>query len=378
MQTAVVFFGGKSCEHDISIITGLQIMASMDKTKYKIVPVYITRDGIWLTGDKLFKAKSFQEFNTRGTRVCFLEPNQNRLLIKNVLIGSSVDADVAILCMHGINGEDGSLQGMLTLSNIPYTSSGVLGSSTTMDKIVMKGLFKAAGVASVPYVWLYSSEFTNMPELVIERVEAKLKYPVMVKPSNLGSSIGISRCENREELKLGLEVAQKYDNRILVEQALVAFREINVSCLGSGGEFETSVCEEPIGFKNILSFNDKYISSKSDSGVKRIMPADIPGKIETQIRKMAVRACSLMDCSGVVRVDFLIDTATNKLYINEINSIPGSLSLHMWRQSGVSLGELIDTLVALAIKKHSAEKSLSYAYTSAALFNFGNNSKMNK
>jgi len=377
-KTVVVFFGGKSCEHDISIITGLQVMTNLDRVKYKIVPVYITRDGRWLTGEKLLKSSTYQDFKERGTRECFFEPGKGKLIIKNILIGSVVDVDVALLCMHGTNGEDGSLQGLLMLSNVPFTSSGVLGSSVTMDKIIMKGLFKAMRVASVGYVWLYSREYKDYADWVVERIERELKYPVMVKPSNLGSSIGISRCANREELLIGLEVASKYDTRILVEQALTDFREVNVSCLGHEGEFEVSVCEEPKGFKNILNFSDKYITKNSEGGIERVMPADISESVELKIKKMAMRACSLMDCSGVVRVDFLLDSTTGKPYINEINSIPGSLSFHMWRESGMSFGSLLDRLISLAILKHKERSELNYAYSSVALFNFSHNNIFNK
>ncbi|MCL2540546.1 MAG: D-alanine--D-alanine ligase [Firmicutes bacterium] len=372
-QNVAVFFGGKSCEHDVSVITGLQVCGNIDEIKFNCIPVYITREGRWLTGDKLTDKKSYTDFTTGGTRGCYFEPGSSRLLTKGMVMGSSIVIDAAVVCTHGGGGENGSLQGLLNLSGVPYTSCNVLGSGITMDKISMKSLFKSARIGSLPYHWFYSGEYEADTESVLSQIETKLGYPVMVKPSNLGSSIGVSRCDNREELVQGIEVAARYDNRVLAEQALTDFSEINISCVGVEGQYELSSCEEIRGFKHILSFGDKYVNK--DKNIERIVPAQIDSTAEAKIRKTAEKACRLCDCAGAVRVDFLINNTDGKIYINEINSIPGSLSYQLWKASGVSFGRLLDKLIEIAVLKHRAEQELNYSYESAALFNFSDGFK---
>ncbi len=291
------------------------------------------------------------------------------LLEKNKIRRVSLDA--ALPMLHGKNGEDGTVQGIFELMDIPYVGCGVLGSSVGMDKILMKDVYKANGLPVVDYTWFYRSKWLKDKDEIIKDIEKKLSYPLFVKPANLGSSIGISKAKDEEGLIDAIEVAIRYDRKIIIEKAVENLREINCAVLGFDDEAITSLCEEPIGWEEILSFDDKYVKSNEKggkvSGERRIVPADIEDNIREEIEDLAKKAFITIDGRGVSRIDFLVDS-NNKVYINEINTLPGSISFYLWEGKGYSFKDLIDELISIAIKVHEEKKENMYSYE-ANLFN---------
>ena len=254
-----VFFGGKSSEHDISIITALQTINAIDKEKFKIIPIYITKQGEWFTGEKLFFKQTYINFDKNGLKKVALTFGNQEILIKG-LFNKKVKIDCAVLCLHGLNGEDGTIQGALELAEIPYTSSNVLGSSICMDKIIMKQLFKQNNLPIIDYVWFTRDEFEKSKENVLKKIYSSIDYPYIVKPANLGRSIGITKCECEDDLISAIEVACEYDSRIIVEKAIINLREINCACIGADDFVRTSKLEEPISWNKFLSLKDKYLN----------------------------------------------------------------------------------------------------------------------
>ncbi len=378
MKKVGVIFGGRSVEHEVSVITGMQVMENIDKTKYEVVPIYVNRDGKWLTGSSLMDFKNYKEGNFKDAKEIILSHNHgdNNLYANPEtvgLFGKKVlgEIDIAFPAFHGMNGEDGTVQGIFELMDIPYVGCGVLGSAVGMDKILMKDVYKANGLSVVDYTWFYRSEWFKDKDGVIKDIEEKLSYPLFVKPANLGSSIGISKAKNREGLIFAIEVATKYDRKIIIEKAVENLREINCAVMGFNDEVITSLCEEPIGWEEILSFEDKYVKSNEkggkSSGERRIIPADIEDNIRQEIEELAKKAFITIDGRGVSRIDFLVDS-NNKVYINEINTLPGSISFYLWEGKGYPFKKLIDELISIAIKVHEEKKENMYSYE-ANLFN---------
>ena len=390
MLNVAVFFGGKTVEHDVSIVTAQQLIQNMDKTKYKPVPVYITRDGDWFSGEELNSIEAFKKFdknqkgvkrvylpaNTRAKQLYLFKPEKQGMFKKENNVYSPIDC--AIIAMHGLNGEDGTLQGLLELADIPFTSSGVLGSASGMDKILMKAVFIGAGFPSLPYVYFDRDAFNKDTESVLDKCEKDLKYPMFVKPSNLGSSIGITKAHNREELKDAILIAREYDRRILVEQGIDSPREINCSALGFGDNVKASVCEMPYNSDEFLTFSDKYLNgNKNQAGMEslsRRIPAPITDELTKKIQDMTVQAFKLMDCKGVVRIDYMLDKEDN-LYINEINTIPGSFAFYLWEPLGKSYQSLIDELIEIAFLANKDKKQNNFAFDSEIISGFARNSQ---
>lgn len=388
MLNVAVFFGGKTVEHDVSVVTAQQLIQNMDKTKYRPVPVYITRDGDWFSGEKLNKIEAFKNFdkgapdvkrvylpaNTRTKQLYLFKPEKQGMFKKENNVYMPIDC--AIIAMHGLNGEDGTIQGLLELADIPYTSSGVLGSASGMDKILMKAVFKGAGFPTLPYTYFDRDEFNLNPQEILDKCENALTYPMFVKPSNLGSSIGISKAHNREELKKAIEIAREYDRRILVEKGVDSPKEINCSALGYGSSVKASVCEMPHNSDEFLTFSDKYLNgSKTQAGMEalsRRIPAPISKELTKRIEDMTIDAFKLMDCKGVVRIDYMLDE-NDELYINEINTIPGSFAFYLWEPLGLNYTALIDELIDIASKAHKDKKSNNFAFDSEIIAGFARN-----
>ncbi|MBR3751359.1 MAG: D-alanine--D-alanine ligase [Clostridia bacterium] len=392
MLKVAVFFGGKTVEHDVSVVTALQLMENLDKTKYDIIPIYITRQGDWFTGKKLMSVKGVQSFDPADSELerCYLPANVRarqlyRYNTKDTLFKKQdrliASIDVAIPAMHGLNGEDGTLQGLLELAGVPYTSCGVLGSAAGMDKILMKAAFKGAGLPVLPYIFFDRGSIKENMQKHLDDAEATLSYPMFVKPANLGSSIGISKANNREELENAIVVASHYDRRILVEQGVSSLCEINCSALGFGDDVTPSVCEMPVTWEEFLTYDEKYMrggksakGSKGASGMaslSRQIPAPISEDMTKVVEDCTVKAFRLLDCKGVVRIDYIIDKATDTLYINEINTIPGSFAYYLWEPKGITYPELLDKLIDYAIKAHNESKNNEYAYDSEILTRYG-------
>ncbi len=362
MKNIAVVFGGKSVEHDISIITGLQVIDNL-QSRFRVVPIYIGRDGRWVTGDKLFLPDSYLEFSTDGVRPCFFVPGSGELRIKGRLRLGRVKIDAVVLALHGVNGEDGTVQGLMELCNLPYTSTGVMGSALTMDKVLCKQIMQANGIET-PEFLSFSREIWQADSRKIARqIREKLGFPVMVKPARAGSSIGVSKCCDGKTLVSAVELALCFDNKTIVEKAIERFTEINIACMGLGEKVELSCMEEVIGNHELLNFEDKYLG---DEKVSRIVNPPVEDKVKKTIEKLAIQAFIACECAGLVRMDFLVEQG--KVWLNEINSIPGSMANYLWKD--MTFEQLLNRLLALADEKRQYREKLTFLYQSQALINF--------
>lgn len=374
MKTNIgVFFGGRSTEHEISVISASQAMAAIDRDVYDVTPVYITKEGRWFTGEALTEVSNYRDpkkLLQQCSEVCMRPAygDSNLYLARRKMFGTDVAAhiDVAIPVLHGANGEDGTIQGLFDLIGLPFAGCDVLASANGMDKITMKMILQACEVPVVDYVWFTDKEWFDNRQEVVDRIESKIGYPVIVKPSNLGSSVGIGRAADRERLVQCVTDATSYSSRIIVEHMVDNLKEINCSVLGDCDEYQTSVCEEPIKSGEILSYEDKYMGgSKGSKGMqasaKRI-PADLPEATSDRIRFLAGETFRVLSCHGVSRVDVIMDEDNGQIYVNEINTIPGSLSFYLWEASGIPFAELMDRLVKLALKRDRQRQRKTTTY----------------
>lgn len=381
MKTNIgVFFGGCSTEHEISVISANQAMAAIDRSVYDVTPVYITKEGTWYTGDALMDVANYRNVpellkrcspvHMRTHKGDYNLYADHRKMFSNPVLAH---IDVAIPVLHGAYGEDGTFEGVLDAIGIPYAGCSVLASANGMDKITMKMILQACDIPVVDYIWFADSRWQGHRADVIKEIEQKLGYPVIVKPADLGSSVGIGRAANRESLEAAIDDAQRYSSRIIVEHMIDNLHEVNCSVLGDCDEYLTSVCEEPIKSGEILSYEDKYLGgSKGAKGMqaaqKRI-PADLPEEVSARIRQLAGDTFRVLSCHGVSRVDVIIDKDTDKIFVNEINTIPGSLSFYLWEATGITFPQLMDRLVKLALKRQrmAAKKTRSYKQNIFAL-----------
>ena len=376
MKTNIaVFFGGRSTEHEISVISANQAMAAMDSDKYNVIPVYITKDGRWFTGEALTDVKNYRntaELLKQCTQV-YMRPiygDYNLYKAERKMFGSDVFAklDAAIPVLHGSNGEDGIFEGVLETIGIPYAGCGTLASANGMDKITMKMILASDGIPVVDYVWFTDKQWFAHRDELIAKIESKLGYPVIVKPANLGSSVGIGRADNREELLSKVDDARRYSARIIVEDLVENLQEINCAVLGDCDEYRTSVLEEPIKSGEILSYTDKYMGGTKDNrgmhASKKRIPADLPKEETERIQFLAGETFRGLSCHGVSRVDVMVDAKTRDIYVNEINTIPGSLSFYLWEAAGLKFDKLMDELVRLAFKRKRDQGSKTVSYDS--------------
>lgn len=371
-----VFFGGKSVEHEVSVITGLQACGAMDKEKYEVIPVYITKENRFYIGEEIGKIgayRNLKELLGRSSRVIPVNDGGLKLMrypLKKFGENVLAQLDVVLPAVHGTNVEDGSLQGFLQTLDVPYASCDVLSSAVGMDKYVMKTVFADCGVPVLSCVVTDVKRYTRSPEETLAAIEEKTRYPVIVKPINLGSSVGIRKAKNREELSEALEYAFTFSIRVLVENALEHMREINCAVLGDYESAEASECEEPFANDEILSYQDKYVGGgKGMASLKRKIPADISPALRGEIRALAVRAFQALGCCGVARVDFMLDEDSGKLYLTEINTIPGSLSFYLWEPLGMKYSELLDHMITLAFKRDRERRALSFSFETNILEN---------
>ena len=377
-----VIFGSRSCEREVAIISAVQLMRHADPEKYDIIPVYIDEAGNWYTGEPLKEIGTYKPFNPDKKGIVRVFPDlssgsgallthiKGTGLLAKEKIEIAARVDVYIVVMHGLNGEDGTLQGLLELANVPYTSTGVAGSALGMDKIMMKQFFRGADLPVLPGIGISRSFYEKNPREVTEQIERELGFPVFVKPANLGSSIGVSRADDRESLADSLELAFEYDRRVLIEKGLNQPIELNCSVLGYDEEVEASPIEMPVNQDEFLDFRDKYLASGGSKGMAslhRILPAPIEDELRDEIQEISKRIFRMMDCKGVVRIDYMYDRDTGKLYITEINTIPGSLAFYLWENAGLSYSRLIDRMIDYAKKAHADKNRANYAYTSDIL-----------
>lgn len=388
MKTNVaVFFGGRSVEHEISVISALQAINAFDTDKYNIVPIYITKQGRWYTGDELLNIRNYKDMNAlvqKCTEV-FMRPEfgdfnlykaeVGRFSRKNPVIA---ELHVAIPVLHGTNGEDGIFEGLLETIGIPFAGCNTLSSANGMDKITMKMILRSQGIPVVDYVWFTDHQWSSERDDIIARIERQLGYPVIVKPANLGSSVGIGKAADRDQLIEKINTAERFSSRLIVEHMVEQLKEINCSVLGDADDHQSSVCEEPIKTGDFLSYEDKYMGgSKSSKGMqasdKRI-PAQVPAEVSDRIRHIAGETFRVLSCHGVSRVDVMIDEKDGEVYVNEINTIPGSLSFYLWEATGITFTQLMDKLVALALKRKRQIERKTFTYDSN-IFALGNGVK---
>jgi len=377
--SVAVVFGGRSVEHEVSIISALQAVASLDESKYDVWAVYLTKTGEFYAGDHLRDIENYQDIDSllkKSRRVGFTV-RQGRTYLEDVdqpRFGSrrSQLIDVGFPIVHGTNVEDGALQGFLEMMNLPYVGPNVLGSAVGMDKYTAKVMLAHGGFPVVEGKRFSLDQFHD--DRIIPQVEESLSYPVIVKPVNLGSSVGISKASHGDELRESLDDAFRYAPFILVEPAVANLREINCAVLGHGSMVQASECEEPVMNDAILSYEDKYAStgkskgpSKGMASLKRKIPADLTDSQRENVRTLAMNAFTFLDLAGVCRFDFLMDGVTEEIWINEVNTIPGSLSYYLWEAVGMSYSELLDQLISIALTRQRLQEDLTFSFDSNIL-----------
>lgn len=380
-----VIFGGESVEHEVSIISAIQAMNKMNQEKYEIVPIYITKEGEWYTGDMLRDIDIYQDMSLikkyAKNVILYCKKGYFVLQTKGLFKRVVKDIDIAFPIVHGTNVEDGVLQGYLQSIGIPYVGSSVYASVVGQDKIYMKQIFESEQLPIAKYIWFYDVDYKGDSDSVIDKI-SKLKYPVIVKPATLGSSVGIHTAKDENELREAIDDAIRYDNRIVVEEMIQNLMEVNVSVLGNYEHASTSEIEQVLSAQDFLTYEEKYIGNgktKGKVGVKtskgmlsatRKIPADIDDKLANDVREIAKNAFRALGSSGVCRIDFLIDSKKKKAYINEINSIPGSLAFYLWEPIGKKYTELLDDMINIAIKDYKKRISKVHSFDSNILAGF--------
>lgn len=405
-----VLFGGKSTEHEISIISAIQAIGYLNEDKYDIVPVYITKNGEMYTGEFVGDIESYSDLQgllRRSKRVTFVRDGESVRMVRypSPLFskGDMGVIDVFFPIVHGTNTEDGTLQGYINMLGAPYVGCDVLSSAVGMDKYVMKTVLKDNGVPVLDCKVFTSKMYDEDPDAIVETVEKEIGYPVIVKPIDLGSSIGISKAKDTDELYGSLENAFQFANKILIEPAVQNLKEINCAVLGDYEEARASECEEPVNGDDILSFSDKYLSNRGGSkgsklggkmggakfggakmggakfsggskggsqgmaSLSRKIPAEITAEQREYIRELAVKAFKCLGCGGVSRIDFMMNTETGEIWLNEINTIPGSLSFYLWEPIGTPYTKLLDEMISLALKRERQQSSLTFTFDSNVL-----------
>ena len=374
MKTNIgVFFGGRSTEHEISVISASQAMHAINRDKYDVTPIYITKQGHWYTGEALLDVKNYRNIPEllKQCEEVYMRPvydDYNLYKGNKKMFGSNIltRLDVVIPVLHGSNVEDGIFEGVLQTIGIPYAGCDVLSSANGMDKITMKMILQANDVPVVDYVWFTDNEWGRDRDSVIKRIEDKLGYPVIVKPANLGSSVGIGSAHNREELIEKVNEAERYSMRMIVEHLVSDLQETNSSVLGDCDDYRMSVLEEPIKSGDFLTYDQKYLGggkgAKGMQSSQKRIPAELPKEETERIQYLAGETFRVLSCHGVSRVDVIIDRSTREVYVNEINTIPGSLSFYLWEATGLPFDKLMDTLVQLALKRkrNQSLKTVSY------------------
>jgi D-alanine-D-alanine ligase len=372
MTTVGVVFGGRSVEHDVSVVTGQQIMRAFPADRYQVVPIYIDRDGRWFTGDPLKDLKTFQDDvrAVTGVQPITLSPDvRQHGLIINPLPGGlfakpqSLRLDFVFPAIHGSHGEDGTLQGLLELADIPYAGCGVLASAIGNDKWLTKVVLKQNQVPVVDGLVFTRHEWDANPNAVMAQIAARFSYPVFIKPATLGSSIGIGRADGDALLRASIDVAASLDRRILIEPAVLGCVEINCSVLGDDRELRASVLEQPVSWDEFLTYEEKYL--RGGEGMKsadRIIPAPLTTGLTAQIQDIARRAFLAIDGRGIARIDFLVRPESGEVYLNEINTLPGSLSFYLWQDTNMSAAELVESLVRIGRDAHAEKRRNTYNY----------------
>ena len=377
-----VVFGSRSVEHEVSVVTAMQILANLDQKKYEIIPVYIDKSGKWWSGKSLTKIESYKNLELKNRiglgQYSLVTTGERKLIPIGGLMRKAIDFDIVLAAVHGTYGEDGTLQGLLEMVGVPYTGCGVTAAAVGMDKVIQKDVFEKNGIPIVKYEWFTKEDYKKSKKEIIARIEKNIGYPVFVKPANLGSSVGINKAKNKKELEWAIDVAKEFDTKLLVEEGMENIDEINVSVMGNN-TFEASVCEEPITNSKFLSYADKYMSGSKVKGManlSRLIPAPISSDLTKKIQDYAVTAFKAIGASGVARIDFLVDIKKEKVFINEINTLPGSVSYYLWEKSGYPFAKMLDKLIELGFERFEDRNKLMRSYDSGLLKNLGKGSKI--
>ena len=390
-----VFFGGESVEHEISIISANQAMKALDPEKYEVVPVYLSKKREWYTGEALLEIKAYQnteELLRRCQRILVVA-HQGKIQLERYpakwLRNNVVNTiDVAIPVIHGTNGEDGALQGFFELNGIPYSGCEVAAAAVGQDKVFMKNILKDSGLPITNYRWYYNSDWFANPEKCLDEIEQQLTYPVIIKPASLGSSVGIAKATDRQSLEEGINESIQYDKKFIVEEMIDGLVEVNCSVLGDYSQAKASILEEVMGSDEFLSFKDKYeggngskqggTKSQGMASANRIIPARLTSNGTEYIQSLALETFRVLGSAGVARIDFLIDKTNHQVYVNEINTIPGSLSFYLWEKTDRNFSELMTTLVELALKRQRERENLTFSFESNVLALQGQGTKGSK
>lgn len=391
-----VIFGGETVEHEVSVISAIQAMNKIDEEKYEVIPIYITKDREWYTGDMLKDIDVYQDLNLikkYSDNVILYYKDGNYVLQKKKGLFKSIvkEIDIAFPIVHGTNVEDGVLQGYLQTIGIPFVGPNVYGAVAGQDKAIMKDIWAEAGLPMTKYVWFYDVDYRKDSDSVIKKIE-KLKYPVIVKPATTGSSVGIAVCEDQASLKEGIDDAIQYDSKIVVEEVVENLKEVNIAVMGNYENQKVSEIEEVLSASKFLTYADKYIgggkgklkggfktpikgtaSSKGMASANRKLPADLDDKTREEVERIATEAFKILGSSGNSRIDFLIDEKTNKVYINEINSIPGSLAFYLWDAKDINFTQVLDDMINIGIKDYKKRVSKTHSFETNILKGFAAN-----
>ena len=384
-----VIYGGESVEHEVSVISAMQAMNKLDQEKYEIIPIYITKDREWYTGEMLKDIEVYQDLSLikkYGKNVVLYCNNGSFVLQKKTFPKSVVaEVDIILPIVHGTNVEDGGLQGYLQTIGVPFVGSDVYASVVGQDKVFMKDIWKNAKLPMTDYVWFYDVDYKQDSDAVIEKVE-KLAYPVIVKPATTGSSVGIAVCSKREELVEAIDDAIQYDKKILVEEVVENLKEVNIAVMGNYEHQKVSEIEEVLSGNKFLTYADKYIgdgkgklkgakvpmkgTSKGMASANRKLPAELPDKVRKEVEEVAVEAFKTLGSSGNSRIDFLVDEKKKKVYINEINSIPGSLAFYLWEAKGIDFSTVLDEMINIGVKDYKKRVSKTHSFETNILKGF--------
>ena len=375
MKTNVaVFYGCRTVEHEVSIISAVQAMRAINRDKYDVTPVYVTKNGEMYTGDSLFTIEEYRNLDDllkKCKKVYFVREGDNVVMrdIEKKMFKKDVATviDVAFPVVHGTNCEDGTIQGFFEYLNLPYVGCDIISSAVGMDKAVFKDVLKNAGLPVLDCITFRAREYVAEKQAICQKIAKEVGFPLIVKPVNLGSSVGITKVNTENELDSAIMLAISFADKVLVEKAITSLREINCSVLGNADECEASVCEEPFMNDEILSYEDKYMGnskkggqSKGMASLGRKIPADLSEEKSQEIRDLACKIFKAIGANGVVRIDFMIDTATDTVYANEINTIPGSLAFYLWEATGVKYTQLIDRMIELAFRRQRGRENITY------------------
>ncbi len=375
MKTNIaVFYGCRSVEHEVSIISAVQAMRAVNRDKYDVTPIYVTKEGVMRSGDALFDIENYKDMPSlyKNTDEVTVIKTDSGVVMRHLSSGlfskkKDVKLDLAFPVVHGTNCEDGTMAGLFEFLGLPYISCDILSAAVGMDKAVFKSVLKENGLPCLDCVVFRARQYRLDREAVINEISDKIGFPLIIKPVNLGSSVGISKVNDLSELSKAIELSLSFADTVLAEKAISPLREINCSVIGDADECEASVCEEPFMHDEILSYKDKYLggeksgeASKGMASLGRKIPADISSEKSDEIKKLSCDIFKALGCSGVVRIDFLMNSDTGEVFANEINTIPGSLAFYLWEASGLKYTDMIDRLVSIAFRRQRTRDNLTY------------------